>query len=64
MIVDGDKVDIGTPILTNVKVTGKVLAQSRAKKLIVFKYKSKTRQRTKNTHRQPFSEVEIIDIKK
>ncbi|MDP3880960.1 MAG: 50S ribosomal protein L21 [bacterium] len=62
MIVDGDKMDIGDPYLKGAKVSAKVLEQGRAKKLIVFKYKSKTRQRTKRGHRQPYTEVEITKI--
>lgn len=62
MTVDGDNVQIGTPTVSGAAVTGKVLAQGRADKVIVFKYKSKVRRRTKNTHRQPFTEVEITKI--
>jgi large subunit ribosomal protein L21 len=43
-------------------VKGKLLAQARGKKLIVFKAKSKKRERTKNGHRQSYSEVEITSI--
>ncbi|PIT93406.1 MAG: 50S ribosomal protein L21 [Candidatus Harrisonbacteria bacterium CG10_big_fil_rev_8_21_14_0_10_38_8] len=60
--VDGDNVSVGKPVIEGAKVTAKVLEQGRNKKVIVFKYKSKTRQRTKNTHRQPFTEVEITAI--
>jgi len=56
------KIEIGNPLVKDVKVIGKVLKQDRAKKIIVFKYKSKTRHKTKKSHRQPFSEVEILKI--
>ncbi len=56
------KIEIGDPLVKGVKVIGKVLKQDRAKKIIVFRYKSKTRQKTKKSHRQPFTEVEIIKI--
>ena len=62
MTMDGDNASIGQPFVEGAKVTAKVLEQGRAKKLIVFKYKNKTRQRTKNGHRQPFTEVEITKI--
>lgn len=62
LAVDGDKVNFGAPLIAGAKVEGKVLAQGRAKKVIVFKYHSKTRRRKKNGHRQPFTEVEITKI--
>ncbi|MDO8601947.1 MAG: 50S ribosomal protein L21 [bacterium] len=62
LTVDGESVNFGTPLISGAKVEGKVLQQGRAKKVIVFKYHSKTRRRKKNGHRQPFTEVEIVKI--
>ncbi len=56
------KIEIGNPLVKGVKVIGKVLKQDRAKKIIVFRYKSKTRHKTKKGHRQHFTEVEILKI--
>ena len=53
---------IGTPYIDGAKVEGKVLAQARSKKVIVFRYHAKTRYRKKKGHRQPFTEVEITKI--
>ncbi|MBI2574035.1 MAG: bL21 family ribosomal protein, partial [Candidatus Wildermuthbacteria bacterium] len=39
------------------------LSQSKAKKIVVLKYKAKKRETTKKGHRQPFTEVEITEIK-
>jgi len=60
--VDGDKVEVGTPYLSGAKVEGKVLRQARGPKKIVFKYKSKTRRKTKKGHRQSFTELEITKV--
>lgn len=57
-----NKIEIGTPLVGGTKVIGKVLRQGRAKKVTVFKYKSKTRYKKKKGHRQPFTEVEIMKI--
>jgi large subunit ribosomal protein L21 len=62
LVEKSNKIEIGTPLVKEAKVTGKVLTQSKAKKVIVFKYKSKTRHKTKKGHRQPFTEVEITKI--
>jgi len=62
LVNDGSKTTIGDPFIKGATVTGKVKSQSRSKKKIVFKYKSKTRQRTKKGHRQYQTEVKISDI--
>ncbi|MDD3292814.1 MAG: 50S ribosomal protein L21 [Candidatus Pacebacteria bacterium] len=54
---------IGTPLIKGAEVKAKVLKQDRSEKVIVFKYKPKKRYKVKKGHRQPFTEVEIIDIK-
>jgi len=56
------KVEIGDPQVKGVKVTGKVLKQDKSKKVIIFKYKAKKRYQVKKGHRQPFTEVQIINI--
>ncbi len=53
---------IGTPFISGAKVTGKVLEQGREDKVIVFKFKNKTRYKKKKGHRQPFTKVEIKEI--
>ncbi len=54
---------IGTPLIKGAEVKAKVLKQDRSEKVIIFKYKPKKRYKLKKGHRQPFTEVEIIDIK-
>ena len=46
----------------NAKVTATVVAQGKAKKIIVFKYKAKKNERKKQGHRQPFTEVKVTAI--
>lgn len=57
-----NKLEIGTPLVKGIKVIGKILKQGRNEKVIVFKYKHKTRHKVKKGHRQPFTEVEILKI--
>jgi len=59
---DFNKLEIGNPIVAGAKVTGKVLKQGRAKKVVVLKYKPKKRYKVKKGHRQHFTEVEITKI--
>ena len=46
----------------NAKVTATVVAQGKAKKIIVFKYKAKKNEKKKIGHRQPFTKVQIVKI--
>ena len=62
LVADEKGTKIGAPYLEGSKVEAKVLKEGRAKKKIIFHYKSKTRQRTKRGHRQHFTEVEITKI--
>jgi large subunit ribosomal protein L21 len=55
-------IKIGTPVVEGAKVVAKVVAQGKAKKVIVFKYKSKKDYRRKNGHRQPYTKLLIEKI--
>ncbi len=58
---DGD-VTLGTPNIPGAKVTAEILGRGRGKKIIVFKYKAKTRYRRKNGHRQNYTELKVTGI--
>lgn len=63
LLVEKDgNVQIGAPLVQDAKVTGKILRQGKGKKVIVFKFKPKKREKKKKGHRQLFTEVEIIGI--
>lgn len=63
LMVDGEKVTLGQPMISGASVTAKVIvAEGKDKKKMVFKYKSKTRHRKKKGHRQPFTKVQITKI--
>lgn len=62
LMADGAKVKIGQPLVKDAKVEARVLRQARAKKKVIMKFKSKTRQKTKKGHRQPFTEIEVLKI--
>ena len=57
----GSKVEVGKPLLKS-KVEAKILKQDKAKKILVVKYKSKTRYKRRVGHRQPYSLVQIEKI--
>ncbi|MDD6763741.1 MAG: 50S ribosomal protein L21 [Clostridiales bacterium] len=62
LAADGDDVKVGTPVVEGATVTAKVLKNGKAKKVIVFKMKSKKNERKKKGHRQPFTKVEITAV--
>ncbi len=62
MISDGEKVQIGTPVLDQVTVQGHIVKQGKVKKIIVFKYKRRKRYRRKQGHRQSFTAIQIDSI--
>ncbi|SHI43169.1 50S ribosomal protein L21 [Propionispora hippei] len=61
-VVKDGAVLVGKPVLEAVKVTGKVMAQGKGKKILVFKYKAKSNYRKRQGHRQPFTKVVIEKI--
>jgi large subunit ribosomal protein L21 len=53
---------IGTPTIASALVTGEVVMVGKAPKVIVIKYKQKSRYMKKNGHRQPYIKVKINTI--
>ncbi|OGO53085.1 MAG: 50S ribosomal protein L21 [Chloroflexi bacterium RBG_16_68_14] len=62
LIADDGQVTVGTPIIEGARVLAQVEANGRAKKIIVFKYKSKVRTRKKTGHRQAFTRLTVTEI--
>ena len=62
LVGDGEQSKIGAPVVAGAKVEGKVLAQVKSKKVVVYKYKAKKNERKKQGHRQPYTKVEISAI--
>ena len=62
MVSNEGEVTLGSPTVAGAKVTAEILGRGKAKKIIVFKYKAKTRYRRKNGHRQQYTELRITDI--
>lgn len=61
-VVKDGSVVIGKPVVAGAKVTAKVMAQGKAKKILVFKYKAKSNYRRRQGHRQPFTKLVIEKI--
>ena len=62
MVADGDKIQVGTPVLDKGAVTAKIKSHGRGKKVEIIKFRRRKRYRRKQGHRQPFTEVQITGI--
>lgn len=63
LVDNGKDTSIGSPAIAGASVEGIFQGAGRAKKLIVVKYKAKSKYHKKNGHRQGYSEVKISAIK-
>lgn len=62
MIANGDKFQVGAPLLDKAKVTAKIISHGRGDKVTIFKMRRRKGYRRKQGHRQGFTEVEITNI--
>lgn len=63
LAVSTDKgLSVGAPYVDGAKVSAKVLANGKQKKIIVFKYKPKKGYAKKQGHRQPYTKIKIEKI--
>jgi large subunit ribosomal protein L21 len=62
LMVGGDALKLGTPLVGGAKVEAKIVTQGLGKKLIVFKFRRRKNYRRKNGHRQPFTALQIVNI--
>jgi large subunit ribosomal protein L21 len=58
----GADVKVGAPLVAGGKVQGKVVAQGRADKITIIKFRRRKHYQRKQGHRQLFTEVEITSI--
>ena len=63
LVDDGKDIKVGQPKVDGASVEAKILKQARDRKVIIFKFKPKKRERRKKGHRQHFTELEIVNIK-
>ena len=63
LLISGeDAPKVGAPYVDGATVTASVLTQGKAKKVIVYKYKSKKGYHKKKGHRQPFTSLRVEAI--
>ena len=62
LMIGGDDLKIGTPLVAGAKVTAEVVTQGRHKKIKIVKFNRRKHYRKETGHRQWFTEVKITSI--
>ena len=62
MLVDGEKVQIGAPLVEGASVAAEVVEQTRGPKIIIFRRKRRKNHRRTQGHRQDLTLLKITDI--
>ncbi len=62
LYADGKTVQIGTPKVSGVTVSGSIVSQQKSKKVRVVKYKNKIRYKRTHGHRQQQTKVKIEKV--
>lgn len=62
LLVDGDSVSVGAPVLPGVTVKATVVEHTKGPKIVVFKYRPKKRIRVKTGHRQQYTCLKVDSI--
>lgn len=62
LVADGEATAVGRPVVDGATVSARVLGQDRGDKIVVFKYKQKTRRRVKKGFRAELTTLRISDI--
>ena len=63
LLIGGDSLKIGQPLVAGATVRAEIVAHARDKKIIVFKFRRRKNYRRKMGHRQPYTELKITGIK-
>lgn len=62
LLISDEQVQVGQPTVAGAMVVAKVVGEEKGEKIIVFKYKPKTRYRRKTGHRQIYTRLAIQKI--
>ncbi|MFH1560801.1 MAG: 50S ribosomal protein L21 [Chloroflexota bacterium] len=62
LIARDGNVTVGQPLIEGARVKAEVVGNGKAAKVIVFKYKNKTRYKRKVGHRQQYTQLRVTEI--
>lgn len=58
----GEEIQVGRPLVSGAEVSGTIIAQGKARKVIVFKKKRRKNYRRKRGHRQLYTTVRVTGV--
>ncbi len=62
LLVDGDNVSVGGPLVGGARVNATVVNHVKGPKIVIFRYRPKKRYRVKTGHRQQYTRLQINTI--
>lgn len=62
LVVDGETLTTTPDALAKVSVQGEIVAHGKGEKIVIHKFKNKTRYHKRQGHRQPQTEVKVTGI--
>ena len=62
LLLGGDSTSVGTPLVEGAKVSGTISEQTHDDKILVFRFKRRTKYRKLNGHKQPRTILQIDSI--
>ena len=62
LLLGGDSVKSGTPLIAGASVLAEIVEQGRGEKVVAFKKKRRKNTHRKRGHRQPFTKLKITSI--
>ncbi len=62
LVIDGDSITVGSPIVPKIKVSAEILGNIKAEKVTAIRYKAKKRVKKVRGHRQQLTQIKIGKI--
>ena len=62
LVIDGDKIQVGTPAVSGVSVKADIVEEVKGDKIKVLKFRAKKREKRITGHRQRYTRIKITDI--
>ncbi|NCC32491.1 MAG: 50S ribosomal protein L21 [Chloroflexia bacterium] len=62
LVSDGEKITVGSPLVSGAIVRAEVVDHVKGDKIVVFRYRNKKRYRRRTGHRQRYTQIKINEI--
>jgi large subunit ribosomal protein L21 len=62
LLLGGDEVKVGTPLVDGATVRAEIIGHGRGPKIDIYKFKAKNNYRRHRGHRQPYTDVRVTKI--